>query len=86
MIITDRYCKKKRFFCNSSSQKFIQNVISGSLLVAFYHQPQSDAVVFAIITFDLYKKIVTKREHVISTNDEFTFNENLENLSASILL
>ena len=55
------------------------------LWLPFIDQPQSDAVVFAIITFDLYKKIVTKREHVISTNDEFTFNENLENLSTSIL-
>ena len=75
MIITDRYCKKKRFFCNSSSQKFIQNVISGSLLVAFYHQPQSDAVVFNIIYFGIYKYLVTKWKHDIYINDILAFNK-----------
>ena len=42
-------------------------------------------IVYAINPFEVYKNIVTKWGHVISTNDIITFNEILETLSTAIL-
>ena len=35
----------------------------------FLDQPKSDVVVFAIIYFEIYKNLVTKWEHGISTDN-----------------
>ena len=54
------------------------------LWLTFLDQPDSDIMVFAIITFHRYNIIVTKWKHVIGSNDITKFNKELEFLSASI--
>ena len=48
-----------------------------SLCIIFLDQPQSDIVVFVIITFQIYNILVTKRKRVRGTNYVITFNEKL---------
>ena len=45
------------------------------LWLPFLAQTQSDVVVFAIISFDSKKNIVTKWEYGISTNYKITLNK-----------
>ena len=58
---------------------------SNHLWLPFCDQPQSDIVVFARITLYMYKILVTKWKHGIRTNYIITFNEELENISTSII-
>ena len=44
------------------------------LWLPFLDQPQSNIVVFSIITFDIYNILVKKWRHIICPNDIITFN------------
>ena len=48
---------------------------SDHLWPPFIDRQQSDVVVFEIITFKMYKILVTQWKHGISPNDIITFNE-----------
>ena len=54
---------------------------SDHLWLPFIDQPQSDIVVFAMITFQIYNILVTKWKQGISPNDMITLNEEVEFLS-----
>ena len=56
-----------------------------NLWLPFLDRPQSDIVVFAIITFQIYKILLTKWNHVIGPNNIITLNEWLENIPTSII-
>ena len=45
------------------------------LWLPFIDQPQSDILVFEIITFHIYNIIISKRKHGIGPIDIITFNE-----------
>ena len=47
------------------------------LWLPFLDHPHSDIVVFAVITFQIYKIIVSKWKHGIGTIDIITFNNEL---------
>ena len=55
------------------------------LWLPFLDRPQYDIVVFATITFQVCKILVTKWKHVIGPNDKIFFHEEFEILSASIV-
>ena len=55
------------------------------LWLPFIDQTQSNIVVFAIITFQIYNILVLKFIHGIVPNDILTLNEELESLSTSII-
>ena len=44
-------------------------------MATIFYQPQSDIIVFAIITFQIYYILVKKWKHGIGINDIITFNE-----------
>ena len=50
----------------------------GHLWLPFLDQPQSEVVVFIIITFQIYKIIVTKYKNEIFLNGVITFNEKID--------
>ena len=50
---------------------------SDHLWLPFIGQPQSDIVVFAIITFQIYNIIVTRWKHGIFPNDIIAFDEEI---------
>ena len=56
-----------------------------NLWLPFIDQPQSDEVVFAIISFDVYKYLVITWKGGIFINEIYTLNEKLENMSTSIV-
>ena len=53
------------------------------LLLPFLDQNQSDVVVFAIISFQIYKILLTEWKHRLASNDIIIFNKELENLSTA---
>ena len=55
------------------------------LWLPFLHQPQSDIVFFALITFQICTILVKKMKHGIGTNDITTFNEELKFISIPII-
>ena len=66
-----------KFHCYSSTKNACKLEFEDHLWLTFLDQPQSEIVVFAIITFHIYTIIVTKWKHGIYTNDLITFNEEL---------
>ena len=48
---------------------------SDNLWLPYLDQPHSDVVVFVVVTFQIYKILVTKWKHGICPNDIVTFNE-----------
>ena len=56
-----------------------------NLWILFSYQPQSDILVFLIITFYIHNILVLKLKHGIGPNYIITFHEELEFLSASII-
>ena len=51
----------------------------------FLYQTQSYVVLFVIISFVVYKYMVTKQKRGISIHNRVTFNSSLEKLSISIV-
>ena len=58
---------------------------SDHLWLPFIDQTQSEIVVFAIITFQIYQILVQKWKHGIGPNDVLSLNEQLELNSSSII-
>ena len=77
--------QKEEIVCNSSSQKLVLIVFSNNIWFLFIDQAQSDVVVFTMISFYIYKYIVTYWKHRIYINYIVKFNESLENLSMPIV-
>ena len=55
------------------------------LWLLYLDQPQSDVVVFCNKYFQIYNILVKKWKHVIGPNGSVSFNEELENISTSII-
>ena len=60
-------------------------VFTYHLCLPFIDPPQSEILVFAIITFQINKILVHKWKHVIGPNDILSFNEKLDINSTSII-
>ena len=75
------FIKQIKHLCYSSTKNAFKLEFSDNLWLPFIDQPQSDIVVFEIITFQIYIVLVTKSKHRIGPNDIITFNEELEFLS-----
>ena len=54
------------------------------LWLPFFDKPQSDIVVFEIITFQIYNIMVTKCKNLIGTHCVIKFDDELELISISI--
>ena len=79
------YQINKKFFVivrptNACKLQFVDH-----LWLPFLYQPQSDIVVYEMITFHIYKILVTKWKHGIVPNDVIKFNEELYFLSTSTI-
>ena len=78
MIIPDFICKtNKKLFVTINPKNAHKLEFSDHSCLPFIDQPQPDIVVFEIISFRIYKNLVTEWKHRISTNDIITFNEKL---------
>ena len=73
-------CQTNKTFLVVKPKPPCQLGFSDHLWLTFLDQPQSDVVVFAIISFQIYK-IVTKWKRGIGPNDIIISNEELEFLS-----
>ena len=81
-ITVDIYQTNKKFFVTFQPKNACKLEFSDHLWLPFLDQPQSDIVVFAIITFQLHNILVTKWKHRIGPNKIITFNQ--EFISTSI--
>ena len=55
----------------------VRSRVTIHLWIPFIDQPQSEVVVFAMITFHIYTILVKKRKYGIGPNNIFSFNEEL---------
>ena len=67
--------KNKNYSVTVQQKKHVNCHFADYLWIPLIDQPQSDIVVFKIITFHIYNIIVTKPKHRIGPNDIITFNE-----------
>ena len=74
-IPVDIYQTNQKFFVTVQQKKSCKLEFVDHLWILFLGQPQSDIVVFSIITFQIYRILVNKCKHVIDTNDIIIFNE-----------
>ena len=56
-----------------------------NLWLPFLDKLHSDIEVFAMITFQIYKILLTRRKHGIGPNEIISFNEELEKIITSII-
>ena len=72
MIIPDHICKNdKNMFMTVNHRNECKMEFSDNLWLQFIDKPQPNVVIFSIIYSDLYKNIVTKWDHGISTHYYF---------------
>ena len=75
--------KEINIYCYSSTKNACKLGFVDHLWLPFLDQPQSDIVVFAMISFHIYNIIVSKWRHEIGPINIITFNEKLEFISNS---
>ena len=81
----ESYERNKKFTVTVQPKKAYKLEFVDHLWLSFLDQPQSDIVVFTIITFQIYNILVLKWKHLIYPIDIITFNEELEFLSTPII-
>ena len=69
--------RNKKFTVTFHPQNACRLEFADHLWLPFLDQPQSDIVVFAVITFQIYNILVSKWKHGIGPIDIITFNEEL---------
>ena len=79
------YQRNKELFVTVQPKSAYKLEFIDRLQLPFLDQPQSDIVVFAIITCHIYNIIVTKWKHGIVSNDIISLNEELLIISTSII-
>ena len=76
MRIPDHICKNnKHLFVTVNTRSACKLEFSDHLQLPFIDQSQLDAVIFAMVSSQLYKLLVTEWKHVIGPNEIITFNE-----------
>ena len=78
MIIPDViFQTNQKLFATINPKNACKLEFSDHLWLPFLHQPQSDVVIFLVITSYIYKNVIIEWKHGIGTNDIITFNEKL---------
>ena len=76
MIITVEIQQmNKKLFVTNQLKDACKLEFADHLWLPFFDQPQSDILVFAIITFKIYNILVTKWKNGIYPNDMIKFNK-----------
>ena len=84
IIPVDIHQTNKKFSVTVQPKNACKLEFTYHLWLPFIHQPQSNIVVFAIITFHIYHVLVTKLKHGIFPKDRITINKELEILTTSV--
>ena len=86
VIISDGiFQTNKNMFFTVNPKNAYRLEFADNLWIQFLYQLHSDVVFFAITTLHMYISLVKKWKILIGPNYIITFNENLENISTSII-